>query len=70
MTDRFAGLDYVGERRKGKRIGTLWANINYEGGDVTLAPIFDGMDRLMRLDVIGDCIGLLEREYDKTLAEE
>lgn len=69
MTDRFAGLDYEGERRKGKRLGTLWYSEHVEG-DVTLAPLFDDLDFIARLDVLGDIIGLLQREYDLALKEK
>jgi hypothetical protein len=69
MTDRFAGLDYEGDRHKGKRLGTLWYSEHVEG-DVTLAPLFDDLDRIARLDVLGDIIGLLQREYDLALEEK
>lgn len=66
MTDRFAGLEYQGTRHKGKRLGTLWYSEHVEG-DVTLAPLFDELDEIERLDVLGDIIGLLQREYDLAL---
>ena len=69
MTDRFAGLDYKGTRSKGKRLGTLWYSEHVEG-DVTLAPLFDDLDFIARLDVLGDIIGLLQREYDLALKEK
>ena len=68
-TDRFTrGWD--GERHKGTRMGTLWANENIGSGDVTLR--LEGMadqDSLFRADILQDWIGLLQREYDLTLAE-
>lgn len=69
MTDRFAGEEFEGSRHKGKRLGTLWISHCKESGDVTLSHIFDEMDNLMKLDVLGDCIGLLQREYIKSLEE-
>lgn len=69
MTDRFAGLNYEGDRHKGKRLGTLWYSEHVEG-DVTLAPMFDGLDRIARLDVLGDIIDLLQREYDQAMEEK
>jgi hypothetical protein len=68
MTDRFAGLGYQGTRHKGKRLGTLWFTNNVDG-DVTLAPLFDELDALERLDVLTDIIGLLQREYDLALLD-
>lgn len=68
-TDRFTrGWD--GERQKGTRMGTLWADCDSGEGDVTLR--LDGMcneNALFRLDVLQDWIGLLQREYDITLKE-
>jgi hypothetical protein len=69
MTDRFAGLDYQGTRHKGKRLGTLWYSEHVEG-DVTLSPLFEELDALERLDVLGDIIGLLQREYDAAFQEK
>lgn len=39
-------------------------------GDVTLAPLFDDLNRIARLDVLGDIIGLLQRKYDLALEEK
>ena len=63
MTDRFAGLDYKDDRHKGQRLGTLWFSKDVEG-DVTLSPLFDELDYIASLDVLGDIIGCLQREYD------
>jgi hypothetical protein len=67
--DRFTrGWD--GSRRKVKRMGTLWGDPETGEGDVSLS--LDGMcdeDALLRLDVLQDWIGLLQREYDITLTE-
>lgn len=68
-TDRFT-LGYDGERRKGTRMGTLWADCDSGEGEVTLR--LEGMcdqGALFRLDVLKDWIGLLEKEYDLTLEE-
>jgi len=70
MTDRFAGQEYAGERHKGRRLGTLWYSENRAGGDVTLAPLFEELGNMERLDALGDMIGLLQREYDAALAEK
>ncbi len=67
--DRFT-RGYHGERRKGRRMGTLWANEEIGSGDVTLR--LEGMadqDSLFRADILQDWIGLLQSEYDLTLAE-
>ena len=68
-TDRFTrGWD--GERHKGTRLGTLWADMDSGEGDVTLR--LEGMcdmGLLFRLDVLQDWIGLLQREYNITLQE-
>jgi len=67
--DRFTrGWD--GNRFKGRRLGTLWADCECGEGDVTL--VLEGMcdeGSLFRLDVLQDWIGLLQREYDITLKE-
>ena len=70
MTDRFAGLDYTGERHKGRRLGTLWYSESRAEGDVTLSPLFEKLGNMERLDALGDMIGLLQREYDAALAEK
>jgi hypothetical protein len=63
MTDRFAGPSYESDRHKGSRLGTLWFSPHDEG-DVTLSPLFDELDYIASLDVLGDIIGCLQREYD------
>lgn len=68
-TDRFT-RGYGGDRAKGTRLGTLWADCDCGTGDVTLR--LEGMcdqGALFRLDVLKDWIGLLQREYDLTLQE-
>ena len=68
-TDRFT-RGYDGERCKGRRMGTLWANEDIGSGDVTLR--LEGMadqDSLFRADILKDWIYLLQAEYDLTLAE-
>ena len=62
--ERFAGESYEGERTKGTRIGTLWLKENVVEGDVTLTLEFLGLDGITKLDVLGDIIGLLEREVN------
>jgi hypothetical protein len=62
--ERFAGETYEGERTKGTRIGTLWLKESMVEGDVTLTLEFLGMDGITKLDVLGDIIGLLEREVN------
>lgn len=68
-TDRFTrGWD--GERIKGTRLGTLWADTDSGEGDVTLRlEGFADETPLFRLDVLKDWIALLEREYDLTFVE-
>lgn len=68
-TDRFT-RDWDGTRRKVKRMGTLWGDPETGEGDVTLR--LDGMcneNALLRLDVLQDWIGLLQREYNMTLED-
>ena len=60
MADRFSrGWDR--DRHKGKRIATLWAG-GYIDGDVTFSSYFDELSTTAQIDLIGDVIGLLERE--------
>jgi hypothetical protein len=66
MTDRFAGLNYEGDRHKGQRLGTLWFSPHVEG-DVTLSPLFDELDYIASLDVLRDIINYLQCEYDTIL---
>jgi len=64
MRDRFAAaFASVGDRHKGRRIGTIWRNVSEETGDVTLTVEFLDLDALTRADVLQDAIGVLEREY-------
>jgi hypothetical protein len=64
MKDRFTHApDFVGERKKGKRIGTLWYSDISGEGDVTLAELFDDLEEVHQLDVLSDLIGMLQREY-------
>lgn len=68
-TDRFT-RGYDGTRRKGTRLGTLWADCDSGEGDVTLR--LHGMcdeNPLFRLDVLKDWIFLLQKEYDITHKE-
>ena len=67
MTDRFAGIDYAGPRFKGKRLGTIWYSTVFGEADVTLSPLFDELNMVMKLDVLRDAIKLLEREYNEAL---
>ena len=69
MADKFAGDDVKirDQRHKGKRIGTLWIKESEITGDVTLTEDFLERGALERADVLKDIIGVLEREYDKSL---
>ncbi len=63
MTDRFThGWDR--ERHKGRRLGTLWDCKLDSDGDITLSELFDEYSDVAKLDVLGDWIGLLKREYN------
>jgi hypothetical protein len=64
MADRFTHPDdYTGDRCKGKRIGTLWYSENQDSGDVTVSEYYDSLDSIQKLDLLGDIIGMLNREY-------
>jgi hypothetical protein len=60
--DRFS-LGYDGDRHKGRRIATLWTDDSIDG-DVTFSPYWDELTWTAKADLIGDIIGLLERERD------
>jgi len=68
MADKFT-RDWHHERHKGIRMGTLWCATWDVDGDVTLSPHFLAESALARLDMLGDFIGLLQREYDATQKE-
>lgn len=69
MTDRHT-RGFEGGRTKGRRIGTLWWNINAASGDVTMSAYFDEeMDSLEQADALSDIIGLLKREYEICLTD-
>ena len=62
--DRYAAAwAQVGERHKGRRIGTLWLSEAGMSGDATLTVDFLDKPGLDRADVLLDCIGVLDREY-------
>ena len=63
MADRHT-INFIGERHKGFRVGTLWCSCGSIDGDVTLSRDFDGWARIDQLDFLRDVIGLLQREYD------
>ena len=57
--------DYTGDRSKGQRMGTLWFDPKKAEGDVTFFQRYDSeMDTLTRLDILIDCIGMLQREFN------
>ena len=63
--DRFAAAwADVGTRHKRRRVGTIWADYDDGDGDVTLTVGFLNEAPLMKADILGDAIGLLQREYD------
>jgi hypothetical protein len=63
MTDRFT-LGWNKERHRSKRLGTLWDKRDDPDGDVSINILFDDYSDVSKLDVLGDWIGLLEREYN------
>jgi hypothetical protein len=68
MADRYTkGFDGTQgmERHKGIRIGTLYYSMNKESGDVTIAPMFDDLDSMCKVDIMDDIIGLLVREREE-----
>jgi|APCry1669189034_1035192.scaffolds.fasta_scaffold218882_2 hypothetical protein len=65
--DRFT-LGYNGDRHKGKRIGTLWTNQDIDG-DVTLTDFFDEQYDVAKIDILNDCIALLNRELELLLKD-
>ena len=60
MVDRFS-RGWNEDRHKGKRIATLWTDGSIDG-DVTFSSYFDELSTTAQIDLIGDVIGLLERE--------
>jgi len=60
---------YEGNRHRGKKIGTLWAHLNGLEGDVTISKNLMEIipDALARADILKDIIGLLEREYERSV---
>ena len=53
----------IGDRHKGRRIGTLWLGREEMSGDVTLTVDFLDREAVDRADVLRDCILVIEREY-------
>lgn len=68
MADKFT-RDWYTKRHKGVRMGTLWCSSSDVDGDITLSPQFLALTPLERLDILGDYIGLLTREYQATQKE-
>lgn len=69
MADRFTlGFERDITRARGRRMGTLWADLEEGEGEVTINEVVDD-DLMMRADLLQDWIGLLVREYDLTLAK-
>lgn len=67
MPDRFTlGFERDVGRARGRRMGTLWADLEEGEGEVTINEVVDD-NLLMRADLLKDWIGLLTREYDLTL---
>jgi len=57
--------DYTGSRSKGKKMGTLWFDEKTAEGDVTFFDRYDTeIDSVTRLDILIDCIGMLQREFN------
>jgi len=72
MADRYTkGFDGTQgmKRHKGIRIGTLYCSKNDITGDVTLAPIFDTMSDMEKIDLLNDIIGLLTTVRDIIMSE-
>lgn len=63
MSDRFT-RGYEGKRHHGERIATATWDAENGECDVTIAPLFDELSDVEKLDALNDAIGLLEREYD------
>lgn len=68
MADKFT-RDWNHDRHKGIRMGTLWCARGDVDGDITLSPQFLAESAMARLDMLGDFIGLLNREYEATSKE-
>lgn len=60
---------FTSGRKKGKKIGTLYAYLNSGEGDVTIKTYFDDFDPLLRLDVMKDILWMIESEIEE-LEEE
>ena len=70
MPDRFTRGGEHFHRHKGIRIGTLWSMRGDVDGDVTLSLDFDNENNIAKIDLLGDFIGMLNRELDLLLEEE
>lgn len=70
MADRFTfGWERDPDVRKGKRMGTLWADMDCGEGEVTINILMDEESALFRADVLQEWIALLQREYDLAVEE-
>jgi hypothetical protein len=70
MADRFSDPDgYVGERHKGKRIGSIWWSETWGEGDVTVSEYFDDLDPFAKIEALNDVIAMLQRQYDVSYRE-
>lgn len=68
MADRFTkGWDDPFGRTKGKKMGTLYADMETGEGEVKINVLFDEESYLFQADVLQEWIGLLQREYDLAL---
>lgn len=48
------------------RVATLYYSPSLDDTKISINDDFEGLDTLMRLDALKDCIGLLEQEYKNT----
>lgn len=69
MGDRFTiGIARDTSRARGRRMGSLWADLETGEGEVTINEVVDD-NLMMRADLLKDWIGLLTTEYELTLEE-
>ena len=63
MANRFT-RGWTEKRHKGRRMGTLYADLTHVDGEVTLSSELDEITLTAKADLLSDWIGLLSRELE------